>query len=76
MSNISNDSNVTTLSSSYNYIASWGVQYAQAYGSTPNSNFYSVSSDCINFVSQCVWAAYGGWYTDVLSIDISQGDVL
>lgn len=61
VSNISNDSNVTTLSSSYNYIGYRGAQYAQAYGSSPNANFYSASSDCTNFVSQCVWAAYGGW---------------
>lgn len=61
VSNISNDSNVATLSSSYNYIGYRGAQYAQTYGSSPNSNFYRASSDCTNFVSQCVWAAYGGW---------------
>ena len=28
---------------------------------TENSLFYEADKDCTNFVSQCVWAGYGGW---------------
>lgn len=45
-----------------------GAEYAQTYAlyfSLPESArlfFYdSKGNDCANFISQCVWAAYGGW---------------
>ena len=44
------------------YIES-GVEYALRFAEAPLSErfFYTASSDCTNFVSQCVWAAYGGY---------------
>jgi hypothetical protein len=50
------------------YDARRGIQYARSY-----ANYFNVpeeqrlffydrnGSDCTNFCSQCVWAAYGGW---------------
>jgi hypothetical protein len=37
------------------------VAYANKYYQSGNSCFYTASADCTNFVSQCIWAAYGGW---------------
>lgn len=56
---------------SYAYDAGRGVQYARTYGSSPNGNFYNVETrDCTNFVSQCVWAAYGGWNSTMSNADM------
>lgn len=52
----------------YSYNAEAGAQYARLYADHANVPenlrlfFYdSNGSDCTNFCSQCVWAAYGGW---------------
>lgn len=45
----------------YSYSASRGAEYAKKYAKDANSSFYAASADCTNFVSQCIWAAYGGW---------------
>lgn len=45
----------------YSYRATVGVEYANKYYSTNNTCFKTASPDCTNFVSQCIWAAYGGW---------------
>ena len=56
---------------SYAYDAARGVQYARTYGSSPNGNFYTAAGrDCTNFVSQCVWAAYGGWNSTMSNTDM------
>lgn len=46
---------------SYNNLT--GVSYAQKFTEAPVSArlFYTANSDCTNFVSQCIWAAYGGY---------------
>jgi hypothetical protein len=44
----------------YNYSPSAAVAYARKYALGKAPNFYKVSVDCTNFVSQCVWAGYGG----------------
>ncbi len=49
--------------SSYSYNASTGVAYANKYYKNRNLYFYDAGVDCTNFVSQCIWAAYGGWST-------------
>jgi hypothetical protein len=36
------------------------ASYARAYATSYNTLFYSYSSDCQNFASQCVWYALGG----------------
>ena len=56
--------NVIIQSGSYSYSASNGASYATRFAEAPISNrfFYTVSGgDCTNFVSQCVWAGYGGY---------------
>ena len=45
----------------YSYDGERGRRYADTYYSTPNSCFFEAIEDCTNFVSQCIWAAYGGW---------------
>lgn len=52
----------------YKYDAGRGVAYARFYADyfrVPEDLrlfFYDkVGNDCANFISQCVWAAYGGW---------------
>lgn len=58
---------IMTANSSYSYNATNGVKYARLYAAETNSSnwvFARASLDCTNFVSQCVWAAYGGWLVD------------
>lgn len=43
------------------YDANKAVNYSDCYALTENSLFYEADKDCTNFVSQCVWAGYGGW---------------
>jgi len=60
--NVSDTLNITRALKSYTYNASTGISYANTYHTTYNSCFKSISGlDCTNFVSQCIWAAYGGW---------------
>ncbi len=63
---------------SYSYSASTGASYAQKYAKADSDDrlFYTVSAtsnDCTNFVSQCVWAAYGGY--DSSSISTTQNNI-
>lgn len=46
-----------------NYSPLQGSVYAHAFSVCPISEriFYTAESDCTNFVSQCIWAAYGGY---------------
>ena len=57
--------NISAMSSTneVDYDAQCGREYAEAYCEEANSCFkdYSSDGDCTNFVSQCIWAAYGGW---------------
>lgn len=50
---------------SYTYDRERGRRYADLYYSTGNDDcFYQAPAsqgNCTNWVSQCVWAAYGGW---------------
>lgn len=57
----------------YPYDPKAGATFARSYAlydHVPKDGqlfFYDPEDDCTNFVSQCVWAAYGGWipgYTD------------
>lgn len=69
--NAAKTENIVSYAASYAYDAARGVQYARTYGSNPNGNFYSASTaDCTNFVSQCVWAAYGGWSSTMSNTDM------
>lgn len=49
----------------YNFLN--GMIYAQSYAlfyNVPEEDrlfYYSNGENCTNFISQCVWAAYGGW---------------
>ncbi len=46
------------------YDSSTGISYARRFAKTSEKSrlFYTASdNDCTNFVSQCVWAAYGGY---------------
>lgn len=52
---------------SRSYNSTNGVKYARLYALQNNPKnlvFARASLDCTNFVSQCVWAAYGGWKID------------
>lgn len=58
--------NVETTSSLYSYERERGRRYADLYyteagRNTCFANFAGKGGDCTNFVSQCVWAGYGGW---------------
>ncbi|MDI6809849.1 MAG: amidase domain-containing protein [Candidatus Eisenbacteria bacterium] len=48
---------------SYSYSGSNGSSYAQRFApaSAPRWFYYVNGGNCTNFVSQCVWAAYGGY---------------
>ena len=65
----------------FEYIPRNGIYYAQAFALIDNMPeeqrlfFYSSDDDCTNFVSQCVWAAYGGWlpgFTEEIAAKNSQ----
>ncbi|HZJ76323.1 MAG TPA: amidase domain-containing protein [Oscillospiraceae bacterium] len=46
----------------YSYNGENGRNYADKYHASYNPYFYVASgNDCTNWVSQCIWAAYGGW---------------
>lgn len=54
--------------SSYSYNTSAGVNYALNHAESRNTYFYYVpQNDCTNFVSQCLWAAYGGYNSGISS---------
>lgn len=52
---------IDARATSYSYNGERGRRYADTYYKTANSCFKEESLDCTNFVSQCIWAAYGGW---------------
>ena len=51
----------------FSYNPKIGTAYARAYALYDRVSqqnrlfFYSTGNDCANFISQCVWAGYGGW---------------
>ena len=51
----------------YPYDSGAGVRYARSFAlmdTVPENErlfFYDPNDDCTNFISQCVWSAYGGW---------------
>ena len=51
------------VASAYGYSKSNGSSYAQRFAqmATASRFFYTAGNDCTNFVSQCVWAGYGGY---------------
>lgn len=55
------------MAKTYAYDPWAGRMYAQAfalYDNVPPEQrlfYYAEGADCTNFISQCVWAAYGGW---------------
>jgi hypothetical protein len=55
------------MSQIFPFDANQGSMYAQIYAlyyEVPEEQrlfYYSDGDDCTNFISQCVWAAYGGW---------------
>ena len=65
----------------FNFDASAGAHYARSfalYDHVPQKEllfYYDPEDDCTNFISQCVWAAYGGWipgFTDDIVIKNTQ----
>lgn len=52
---------VVPLATGYTYSGSRGAAYANKYVENRNTSFYDAGLDCTNFVSQCIWAGYGGW---------------
>jgi len=60
------------VNGTFSYNGGNGAEYARRFGSsgTPGTWFYTATNnDCTNFVSQSVWAAYGGYVSgnDTLS---------
>ncbi len=54
--------NVAPYATQILYSGARGAAYANKYYKNSNSCFYFVNGyDCTNFVSQCIWAGYGGW---------------
>lgn len=55
------------MSNTYEYNPRAGSLFAQSfalYDNVPKSEqlfYYAQGLDCTNFISQCVWASYGGW---------------
>ena len=55
------------MANRYAYDPRAGTVYAQTYAFSENIPedqrlfYYADGEDCTNFISQCVWAAYGGW---------------
>ena len=56
-----------------NYSPDKGILYAKTFSKSYNPLFYSAPGDCSNFVSQCIWAAYGGY--DFSSTKISYENI-
>ncbi|WP_157872789.1 amidase domain-containing protein [Desulfoscipio gibsoniae] len=58
-------SDSVTAAASYTYFSPRGTAYAERFAESSQSSrfFYTAGSggDCTNFVSQCVWAAFGGY---------------
>lgn len=58
---------VLFMPSDFDYNPTLGKMYAQTfalnYNVPPDQRlfYYADGQDCTNFISQCVWAAYGGW---------------
>lgn len=72
-SDISMEPSIEPFAAAYSYSATNGVKYAGVYAESQNSSriFYTAGSDCTNFVSQCVWAAYGAWVQNDINLCIS-----
>jgi hypothetical protein len=55
------------MANRYGYDPQAGRLYAQTYALSENIPenqrlfYYADGEDCTNFISQCVWATYGGW---------------
>lgn len=78
LQSVDSTQNANSARASHSYSASNGATYATTYATTSASDrlFYTASvtgGDCTNFVSQCVWAAYGGY--DPLSISTTQSNI-
>lgn len=58
---IEDSQDVVPYAASYYYSGARGAAYANKYAANKNTYFYDAGSDCTNFVSQCIWAGYGGW---------------
>lgn len=54
------------------YSPSLGIQYASKYYGSGNPQFYHAGVDCTNFVSQCIWAAYGGWSPTMSEAEVAK----
>lgn len=53
---------IVPYASTYSYSGGRGAAYANKYAANANTYFYEDQRlDCTNFVSQCIWAGYGGW---------------
>lgn len=52
---------IVPYASTYSYSGGRGTAYANKYAENANPYFYNAGKDCTNFVSQCIWAGYGGW---------------
>lgn len=59
------DEEIAPYAASCIYSGSRGASYANKYAGQRNTYFYDAGADCTNFVSQCIWAAYGGWSTSM-----------
>ncbi|MCM1327392.1 MAG: amidase domain-containing protein [Bacteroidales bacterium] len=59
------DEEIAPYATSCIYSGSMGASYANKYAKSRNTYFYDAGADCTNFVSQCIWAAYGGWSTSM-----------
>lgn len=64
----------------FDFNADKGSVYAQTYALYDNLPqeqklfYHDPEADCTNFISQCVWAAYGGWITGFSPEKVSQNE--
>lgn len=59
------------MNNSYvSYTPETGIAYAEKYALNPNPLFYHAGVDCTNFISQCIWASYGGWNEQIEQTEI------
>lgn len=75
LASLENGVTIEPASTSYSYDGERGRRYADLYYTTGNDAcFYKAKANCTNWVSQCVWAAYGGW-TDGDTVSTMQANI-
>jgi hypothetical protein len=65
------NASVSTRSATIVFDPQKAIAYADLYALSNSPYFYVADNDCTNFVSQAVWAGYGGWVSGDASTNAS-----